>query len=68
MGTDIISGDRHNRWDRHDRLGGDKHNRWGQTNTKLDWVVGSGRSVLAENSTTSWLHLASWNLQDSQLS
>ena len=25
-------------------------------------------SVLAENNTTSWLHLASWNLQDSQLS
>ena len=32
--------------------------------------VGSGRvgSVLAGNNTTSWLHLASWNLPDSQLS
>jgi len=39
---------------------------------KLDWLVGSGCgayvSVLAENITTSWLHLASWNLLDSQLS
>ena len=36
---------------------------------KLDWVVGrvgSVGSVLAENNTTSWLHLASWNLPDFQ--
>ena len=39
---------------------------WGhRTTLKLGGRVGS---VLAENNTTSWLHLASWNLQDSQLS
>ena len=43
--------------------------------TELGGRVGSGRvgsglagSVLAGNNTTSWLHLASWNLPDSQLS
>ena len=29
-GTDIIGGERHNRWDI-DIIGGDRHNRWGQT-------------------------------------
>ena len=41
---------------------------WGHRTTlkeKLNWVVGS---VLAGNNTTLWLHLASWNLLDSQLS
>ena len=37
---------------------------------ELGGRVGSGLvgSVLAGNNTTSWLHLASWNLPDSQLS
>ena len=35
-----------------------------QTNPSGGWVG----SVLTKNNTTSWLHLASWNLLDSQLS
>ena len=37
---------------------------------KLTWVGAAGRveSVMTKTYTTSWLHLASWNLLDSQLS
>ena len=58
--------------------GGDTAQHWKQKQLlKLDWVVGSGLVwsglvgsglVLTENNTTSWLHLASRNLPDSQLS
>ena len=36
--------------------------------TELGGRVGSVGSLLAGNNTTSWLHLASWDLLDSQLS
>ena len=63
-----------------DIKGGDRHNRWGQTKTvgtlllalivkyqcrlTAGWLAGS----VSDYSTTLWLHLASWNLPDSQLS
>ena len=64
MGTNIIGGDRHK--------GGDRHNRWNLPDFQLPnigggWMAGWLGGILTENNATSWLHLASWNLPDSQL-
>ena len=76
MGTDIIGGDIHNRW-------GQTNTMWGLSlvdiqsateenqdfqNLPGGWVGGWGDGYSAGNNTTSWLHLASWNLPDFQLS